>query len=480
MKCASEGNSSRAKKFITDILVYAIGTLGSKLITFMLVPLYTLFIAAEEYGYYDISLSITLVLMGVVCVQMNDGIFRFLIDAKDESEKKNFISSVYSILFRNYLILCGIAYVLSLFFTIPYLWVMVILLILMGLYEIQTNIYRGIGLNKYFAIAGILTSFLLFALVLIFVVWLKMGIMGIFIAHILARILSLSIIELKLGVLKTYLSIKSISSATSSKLLKYSFPLMINGLCWWVINSSNKVFISNYIGLEENGKYAVVVKFASILMILSTIFYKAWQENALQQYHSPDRNKFFSSIFNTFVYGMCFLVMVFCFVLKIFYPWIVDSNYSDNIIYLYPLVFSSMIYCINTFFELGYQCSHNTARSMPSIMIAGGVNLIGNFVLIKFFGTFGIIASSIISFSILLIYRAIETRRYFKINISLKSWLMFAFVIASGVTFYFTESLLSNIVYLLIIISVSLIFMPAEIRNKVLAMHGSIIKKFKK
>ena len=198
MKCASEGNSSRAKKFITDILVYAIGTLGSKLITFILVPLYTFFIAAEEYGYYDISLSITLVLMGVVCVQMNDGIFRFLIDAKDESEKKNFISSVYSILFRNYLILCGIAYVLSLFFTIPYLWVMVILLILMGLYEIQTNIYRGIGLNKYFAIAGILTSFLLFALVLIFVVWLKMGIMGIFIAHILARILSLSIIELKL------------------------------------------------------------------------------------------------------------------------------------------------------------------------------------------------------------------------------------------------------------------------------------------
>lgn len=474
MKCVSEDNS-RAKKFLTDILVYAVGTLGSKLITFMLVPLYTFFVAAEEYGYYDISLSVTLVLMGVVCMQMYDGTFRFLIDAKDESEKKNIISTVYSIVFRNSLITIGIAYALSLFYTIPYLELMVILLILMGLYEIQTNIYRGIGLNKYFAIAGILTSFLLFVFVLIFVVWLKMGIMGIFIGHILARLLSLSIIEIKLGVLKTYTSIKSISSTTSSKLLKYSLPLMINGLCWWVINSSNKVFICNYIGLEENGKYAVVVKFASILMILSTIFYKAWQENALQQYNSPDRNKFFSSIFNTYVYGMCFLVMVFCYGLKIFYPWIVDSNYSDNIVYLYPLAFSSIVYCISTFFELGYQCSRNTARSMPSIMIAGGVNLIGNFILIRIFGTFGIIASSIFSFGILLVYRALETRRYFKITISLKSWLMLAFVIASGVTFYYTESILSNVVYLLIIISVSLIFMPAEIKDKVRAKCSSFI-----
>lgn len=461
----SEDNS-RAKKFITDILVYAVGTLGSKLITFMLVPLYTFFVAAEEYGYYDISLSVTMVLMGVVCFQMYDGTFRFLIDAKDDDEKRSIITSVFYIVIRNSLIMLSIAYVLSLFYTIPYLWFIATLMILMGLYEIQTNIYRGIGLNKYFAIAGILTSFLLFILVLIFVVWLKMGILGIFIANILARLMSLSFIELKLGVLKKYLSLKSVSSTTSSKLLKYCLPLMINGLCWWIINGSDKVFICNYIGLEENGKYAVVVKFASILMFLSTIFYKAWQENALQQYNSPDRNKFFSSIFNTYVYGMCFLVMAFCFGLKIIYPWIVDSNYSDNIVYLYPLAFSSMVYCISTFFELGYQCSRNTARSMPSIMIAGGVNLVLNFILIKIFGTFGIISSSILSFGILLVYRAIETRRYFKITISLKSWLMLAFVIASGVAFYYTETILSNILYLLVIISVSLVFMPAEIRDK--------------
>ena len=97
------------------------------------------------------------------------------------------------------------------------------------------------------------------------------------------------------------------------------------------------------------------------------------------------------------------------------------------------------------------------------------VNLVLNFILIKIFGTFGIIASSIFSFGILLVYRAIETRRYFKITISLKSLLMLAFVIASGVAFYYTETILSNILYLLVIISVSLVFMPAEIRDKACA-----------
>ncbi len=45
--------NSRNKKFITDILIYGIGNLGSKMITFLLVPLYTYFIKPGEYGYYD-------------------------------------------------------------------------------------------------------------------------------------------------------------------------------------------------------------------------------------------------------------------------------------------------------------------------------------------------------------------------------------------------------------------------------------------
>ena len=36
---------NRSTKFINDIFIYAIGNLGSKLITFLLVPLYTYYMS---------------------------------------------------------------------------------------------------------------------------------------------------------------------------------------------------------------------------------------------------------------------------------------------------------------------------------------------------------------------------------------------------------------------------------------------------
>lgn len=46
---------SRGHKFVNDLALYAIGNIGSKLITFMLVPFYTFFITdPAEFGYYDI------------------------------------------------------------------------------------------------------------------------------------------------------------------------------------------------------------------------------------------------------------------------------------------------------------------------------------------------------------------------------------------------------------------------------------------
>ena len=38
------------KNLLKDLIIFAIGSLGSKLILFLLVPLYTNFLSTEEYG----------------------------------------------------------------------------------------------------------------------------------------------------------------------------------------------------------------------------------------------------------------------------------------------------------------------------------------------------------------------------------------------------------------------------------------------
>ena len=74
---------SRSKKFVKDFGIYAIGNLGSKLITFLMVPLYTYFVEKpSDYGYFDLCLQVCMLLVPVVTLQLRDGSFRFLLETQ--------------------------------------------------------------------------------------------------------------------------------------------------------------------------------------------------------------------------------------------------------------------------------------------------------------------------------------------------------------------------------------------------------------
>ena len=69
--------TNRVSKFLKDIGIYAIGNIGSKVITFLMVPLYTYFVHdTSDFGYYDLCLQVCLLLMPFVTLQLRDGAYR--------------------------------------------------------------------------------------------------------------------------------------------------------------------------------------------------------------------------------------------------------------------------------------------------------------------------------------------------------------------------------------------------------------------
>ena len=86
---------NRNKKLINDIGIYAIGNLGSKLITFLMVPLYTYFISdVSDFGYYDLCLSVVFFFVPFVTLQLGDGAFRFLLNVGDDKARQREVLSV--------------------------------------------------------------------------------------------------------------------------------------------------------------------------------------------------------------------------------------------------------------------------------------------------------------------------------------------------------------------------------------------------
>ena len=119
-------------KFMKDIGVYAIGNIGSKLITFLMVPLYTYFVHdTSDFGYYDVCLTVCLLLLPFFTLQLRDGAFRFLLDCDDETQRRRIVSFVARTMLSSLFVTLLVAVVLALFTHIDYLGYTVGLLIAM-------------------------------------------------------------------------------------------------------------------------------------------------------------------------------------------------------------------------------------------------------------------------------------------------------------------------------------------------------------
>ena len=458
--------------------IYAIGNLGSKVITFLMVPLYTHYVEnTADFGYYDICLTVVFLLIPFVTLQLRDGAFRFLLDSPSLAHRQKVVSTTYKILGSTLLLSAVITFGVATIFSVPYIWYVLALLLAMSIQEVVSQVFRGLGNTKAFVSVGIISAFFIGLLSLVFVVWMGMGIKGVFVANILARLLAIVVVELRLQTLRHYFSIKISGKGIALDIIKYTLPLLPGSLCWWLTGSSDRWFIQEYLGLEVNGVYAVAIRFLGILQTLALIFYQAWQETAILQYHSADRDKFFSQVLNCYIFIICLLVVGFTFALKMCYSWLVSPNYQGSLSYIFPLAISSAIFSISAYFDMGYQCAKDTKRTLPAIMLSAGVNVVLNFLLIGKFGVYGVIATLIISYSVLVIYRWIDSKRYFTITLVPGLLLPIGITLLMAVPFYCCTAIWQDALAMAGALALMVASCPSAIKQ---GAFGKFITKFGK
>lgn len=448
--------NTRDKKFVKDLGVYAIGNLGAKMITFLLIPFYTHFITdTADFGYYIVSQTISFCFIPLLCCQMTDGGFRFLLETKDVGRHNAIISYITKLLTRNAIILIALSTIFGLLFPTKYLGYIIAYGIFQTLYEVCVQLVRGLGNTRLFVLAGVLNAAATAILGVLFLVGFGMGIEGIFLSIILAKVVTVLVVNWKLHLWRDYISWKCIDKSVSKELLKYSLPLVPVAIGWWLVSANNQFFIERYLGLTDAGLYGVVCKFVGILFILCQIFYQTWQQNAIEQYNSPDRNAFFSSVFNNYFFLLCALVSIFPFVLRFNYGWLVGENYQESSQYLFLSAIYIMMFSLAAYFEVAYQCAKRTTRILPSLILAIAISILCNFLLIEWLQVNGVILSSVFTYASLLIYRIFDTRRFVQITFAWKNIFPILILVACFVLYY---QPLPRIADLIVCMSAALLF----------------------
>lgn len=462
-------NNSRARTFFKNFGIYTIGQLGQKIVNFLLLPLYTYFIVNPgDYGYWDLCLNFCMMFMPVATLQMRDSVFRFMYKQKDELESKRVFTFIASVIASNLALSAAIAIIIALTWNPDYMWHTFALLVLMSVMEVYIQTLRAIGKNKTFVKMNILLTLLSGVLNVLFVGVFKWGIEGIFLATISARASVLTITELKLGIARRYFSPKLWSLDLAKPIFSFCLPLLPYSICWWIIVAGGKFLLAHFNGLDAQGIYASASKFSAIIVTISGIFYQTWQESALSEYNSPDRDKFFSNVFNSYTCALCLILIGYTITIKMCYPWLVGPNYQSSLIYVWPLGVSSIMFALTSFFDMGYQGSKQTFRSIPSVVLAVCVNLTLNLLLIKPYGIWGCVIAQIASYTVLIAYRWRDTNKYFyHLSFYPRTLVPVAVSLLSAIPFYFASSVWLLSVIMVALISVGILFCPPLISDKV-------------
>ena len=76
----------RKKELIFNTIIIGIGKFSTQIVSVFLLPIYTSLLSTAEYGTYDLLYTISMFLIPMITLLMEESMFRFLIDSKSKEE----------------------------------------------------------------------------------------------------------------------------------------------------------------------------------------------------------------------------------------------------------------------------------------------------------------------------------------------------------------------------------------------------------
>ena len=466
----------REEKLIKNTIIIAIGNFLPRLASFIVLPILTGYLTQEEYGTYDLITVLVSLLLPAVTLQIQTAAFRFLIDVRgDLKEEKRIVTNIFAFTFPVSIIALIILY-FALFQLEPLVrWLICIYFIFDILVNTARQIVRGLSKNKDYSISAIIGSCgrLLFALV--FVLWLRTGLVG----ATLTLIASVAVEFLYLIFrtrLHRYIDFSLLSKSTVKKLLKYSWPMVPNSMSMWVMRLSDRLVVTFFMGVAANAVYSVANKIPQLLMIAANTFDMAWQENASMASKDDDASTYYTQMFRAvfdFMAGVFGLLVA---VAPIMFSLLIQGDYEDAYCHMTILFLAIFFLSIAAYLGGVYVAYKKTTSVGITTALAAVCNLVFDIATIQWIGLYAASGSTLISYLFLCIYRMIDLKKFVDIRYDLKRIVIVVLVLIAMSVLCFVNNTVCNILNLAIGIAMFCILDG----KMIMALVRKLMRKVKK
>ena len=451
------------KRLLSNTAILGAGTFISKVLVFLLMPLYTSYLSSAEFGVADILMQTANLIIPIAVIGVADGLFRFTIDAKTENRKQIFSISIVTL----FIGMLPLALLIQLFGLVSvyqgYVWLVFFYICAANLHLIVANYVRGCDKTKVFAIQGIINTALVIIFNILFLVVFDMGVKGYLLSVVLADFL-VSVGLILFCKLYRDITFKGIDKSLIKNLLKFSIPYIPLTLMWTITSVSDRFVILAVLGdnaTTVNGLYAAAYKLPTLITIAGGIFIKAWHISSVSEDES-ERSIFFGNVYKNylclmFAGGACLIAFS-----KLFTKILLNESYYTSWQYVPILAVAMLFSAFSEFLGSVYFVKKRSTRSLVTAAAGAVTNIILNFALIPFWGASGAAIATAICYGLVFVIRVIDTQKFIRFERSIIKTIVNIILIVSQVVLMVIDVPYWWI-YQIVFVAFSLIFNGREI-----------------
>lgn len=461
-------DNSKNSSLMKGMLIYAIGNFGTKILSFLIVPLYTYYISTADMGTYDLLISTVNLLTPIITLQIADAAYSFMIRGRMDSPLC--VASSMQLLLFNSLISTLVIVVVDFFVPITFFWEFIFLVFTTNVLTVVQRMLRGLKNQKLFAVSGVIYTAVFLGLNVVQICVLHQGVRSLLTSAIIANIVTLVAIYLLERQVRVSV-VRKPDVPAMKEMLRFAVPLIPNQLSWWVINSSNRYIITLFMDRSANGIFSISYKFPTILQMVLTLFNTSWQDVVVAD--NEDSGSFYTGVFRT-LYTLSFTLLIPLIpVTKLVIIWFMEQSYASAANYVAFLYLGTVFQSFASFYGVGYLRGKDTKRASSTSIYGAAVNIAVHFALIHFIGLQAAAVSTFVGFLVMWLIREKHNRKELGIQVRWGEFMAYFLpVLALCVAVSFTNVLLDCI----ITVAGGIVFLVLN-RNMLLQFAGKLLKR---
>lgn len=412
------------KKF----LIYFIGNFGSKFLNLIMIPIFTIYVNSKEFGEYDYWMTISNLVIIFLGVNIQDAAYMNIIKYRNDNklELDSIVNKLLkTVIYQSFMIVIIYLLLVFLYGYDIFILLLFILVLLNNLHSFfSQGLARGFEENKIMAVSSIVLSSVtvLFTLISIWINesldhnfnYASLLIISQIIGYLSSVIFLMFYMNKRIflsNIMKEYLSFLEVLTW-----IKFSFPLVINSLGWWVIYLSGRIIVVKFLGESENGIFSIANRFPSIIFMLNTIFTLVWQDFAISIRKNNDNSNIYNINLRKFSHVQFISLILFTIIFYYVSPFLLRNEYISGNVYVPLLMYATAFSGFASFYSAFYFSTGKSNGAIPSSIISAIVFICITLSLITTLGLYAVAIATIVSYFIMLYLRTIEFKRKLNIN----------------------------------------------------------------